>query len=263
MNKWNRYGLDPSHFKKGVSELVTGVKNVFARNPPEPLVVTKKPLQLNSRVDVMNIMERLDALPVELQLQIASHLQKEYQHELSDITDILNDTKKILVEYVDEYVDKNEVLATLIKLDDVILGFDASAINDIFINRIYNLLDKWYDCWFDDIPKGRLISDSILEKYHLRYSSFDLVRYFYSHPKLFREGTVIIDKNEHYEGRMPELKGAKFKGIEITNSCAIVELLNFMRLPIEERSKIIRIRQHLVGGRRKRANKTQKRKDRC
>lgn len=255
MNKWNIYGLDTSHFKKGFSGLFNRVKDMatrFTRKPSRQLVVTQNPMRLNSRVDTMNMMERFDSLPHELQSQIAAYLPTRHVYELSGIL-------KKIAQILDNY-DSSDVLTTLTDLHDAIAGLEDTIKDGSFMRQIYDLLEEWRDSWFHDIPNGPLISDSKLIEYHLQYTSSSLVDYLSVHRDDFPEGTVSIREFVHYEGRMPDVKGATFNGIDITKSCAIVELLNFIQLPPHVRMSIIESRQHPSGGRRKRANKTQKRK---
>lgn len=252
MNKWNIYGLDTSHFKKGFSGLFNRVKDMatrFTRKPSRQLVVTQNPM---SRVHTMNMMERFDSLPHVLQLQIAANLPRQHVYELSGIL-------KKIAQILDNY-DSSDVLTTLTRLHDAIAGLEDTIKDGSFMRQIYDLLEEWHDSWFHDIPNGPLISDSKLIEYHLQYTSSSLVDYLSVHRDDFPEGTVSIREFVHYEGRMPDVKGATFNGIDITKSCAIVELLNFIQLPPHVRMSIIESRQHPSGGRRKRANKTQKRK---
>jgi hypothetical protein len=186
----------------------------------------------------MNMMEKVNDLPLELQSIVLSNLPQEHVLAISGIS-------RTIAEIIIKYNDELDIPATLIELNNAMIGFDNT--NTMLMHRLmydtfhYLIYNGRYASLFDNIP---LISDLMEKKHILSSVLHNVIEFLASNRRYFNEGVLNITEYVRYEGHIPEVVGASVFGNPITETCAIVQLLAFIKLNPFDRTSIIMLYSH-------------------
>jgi len=254
------------------------------------------PKQVKELVQSMELYRRIKGLPGDLQENIASLLNKPTRLILKNYDGSMKYMCEDIGEIIQNHVESKEtpinILALLTELHEYIVSqfsddFLANPIRTDMMHTILSIIDGDKGEW----PVVFAIDNPIVTKFFPRLS--ELTKKSINHYKrkisnvfselsrfiiYFKDGTLkeLFDIRDPNSNSLPvnykrkidifykdKTADGETTHVELTENGLLAQILCFVVLEKEEREFVLNELSKLVGGRKKRANKTQKRKDRC